>query len=84
MMPRLTRCGLLLLALAAVSGCASSEQWNEWKSHSSHFASGDHMAFSMRNQGTTPKVRAADTRMASAQSWWGDPVVVRPDQIFQD
>jgi hypothetical protein len=84
MMPRMTRYGLLLLALAAVSGCASSEQWTEWKSHSSHFASGDHMAFSMRNQGNTPKVRATDTRMASAQSWWGDPVVVRPDQIFQD
>jgi hypothetical protein len=84
MMPRMTRYGLVLLALAAVGGCASSEQWNEWKSHSSHFASGDHMAFSMRNQGKTPKVRAVDTRMASAQSWWGDPVVVRPDQIFQD
>jgi hypothetical protein len=78
------RGGLVLLAIAALGGCASSEQWQEWKSHSTHFASGDHMAFSLKNQGKTPKVRAGDTRMASAQSWWGDPVVVRPDQIFQD
>jgi hypothetical protein len=42
------------------------------------------MSFSLRNQGKNPKVRAGDTRMASAQSWWGDPIVVRPDQIFQD
>jgi hypothetical protein len=83
-MTRAIRCGLVLLALVASGGCASSEQWKEWRSHSSHFASGDHMSFSLRNQGKNPKVRAGDTRMASAQSWWGDPIVVRPDQIFQD
>jgi hypothetical protein len=83
-MPRMARCGLGLLAIVAVGGCASSEQWKEWRSHSTHFASGDHMSFSLRNQGKTPKVRAGDARIASTQSWWGDPVVVRPDQIFQD
>jgi hypothetical protein len=83
-MRKTVRCGFVLLAVVASGGCASSEQWKEWRSHSSHFASGDHMGFSMRNQGKTPKVTAGDTRMASAQSWWGDPVVVRPDQIFQE
>ena len=83
-MSRIVSYAWLVLVVAALAGCASSEQWNEWRSHSSHFASGDHMSFSLKNQGKTPRVRAGDTKMASAQSWWGEPVVVRPDQIFQD
>jgi hypothetical protein len=42
------------------------------------------MTFSLKNQGQTPRVSQQDTRMAAGQSWWGDPVVVRPDQIFQN
>ena len=42
------------------------------------------MAFSLKNQGSTPRVSSADTRLASSQSWWGKPVVVREDQIFQN
>jgi len=74
---------VLLASVVAATGCAS-QQWKEWQSHSSHFASGDHMLFSLKNQGKTPKVTSADTRLASAQSWWGSPVVVRADQIFQN
>ncbi len=80
------RIPIALLFLAGVvvgTGCASQD-WQEWKSHSTHFASGDHMAFSLKNQGKTPRVTSADTREATAQSWWGSPVVVRPDQIFQN
>ena len=80
------RVSIALLSLAGVvagAGC-SSQDWKEWKSHPSHFASGDHMAFSLKNQGTTPRVSSADTREAAAQSWWGSPVVVRADQIFQN
>jgi hypothetical protein len=73
-----------LVVAASLAGCASSEQWKEWRSHSSHFASGDHMTFSIKNQGKTPRVSAQDQRVASAQSWWGEPVLVRPDQIFQN
>jgi hypothetical protein len=83
-MGKTVRMGFVLLAIAAAgAGCASSEQWKEWKSHSSHFASGDHMTFSLRNQGKTPRVNWQDQRVAAGQSWWGDPVVVRADQIFQ-
>jgi hypothetical protein len=75
----------MLLGIAvAAPGCASSQQWKEWKSHSSHFASGEHMGFSLRNQGNTPKVSQQDQRVAAGQSWWGEIVVVRPDQIFQN
>jgi hypothetical protein len=77
------RFALILMSAAMVaSSCASSEQWKEWRSHSTHFASGDHMAFSLKNQGSTPRVSRRDEREAAAQSWWGQPVVVRPDQIF--
>ena len=74
---------VLLASVVAGTGCAS-EQWKEWKSHSTHFASGDHMTFSLKNQGKTARVSSADTREAAAQSWWGSPVVVRADQIFQN
>jgi hypothetical protein len=42
------------------------------------------MAFSLKNQGKTARVSSADTREAAAQSWWGSPVVVSADQIFQN
>jgi hypothetical protein len=76
---------LLLLATAALgTACASSEQWAEWRRHPSHFASGDHLRFSLRHRGEnpTPRVTAGDVEKARFQSWWGDPIVVRPDQIF--
>jgi hypothetical protein len=75
---------LLLAAAAASSACATSEQWAEWRQHSSHFASGPHLWFSMRHQGAnpTPRVRQRDLDLARAQTWWGEPIVVRPDQLF--
>ena len=75
---------LLVGATLASTACATSEQWTDWRSHSSHFASGDHLFFSMKHQGEnpTPNVRQKDVDEAKAQSWWGQPVVVRPDQLF--
>jgi hypothetical protein len=84
-MGRYLRFGVLLVAIAVGTGaCASGDQWKEWRSHSSHFASMQHMGFSLKNQGSTPRVRQGDVQLASAQSWWGDPVVVRADQIFSN
>lgn len=74
---------LLVFAAGGASGCATSEQWNEWLKHPTHFATGDHLWFSLRNQGSTPNVRQRDTQLASTERWWGDPIVVRPEQIFQ-
>jgi hypothetical protein len=76
---------LILLAVAlAGSACATSEQWTEWREHPSHFASGEHRAFSMRHRGANPvpRVSQRDVEKAKAESWWGDPIVVRPEQIF--
>ena len=88
-MPRISargvRRGLLIAALGVGLGaCASGEEWAEWRSHSTHFASGEHMAFSLKNMGSTPHVNRKDQREASAQSWWGKPVIPRADQVFED
>ena len=38
----------------------------------------------MKHQGAnpTPRVRKQDVETAQAQTWWGEPIVVRPDQLF--
>jgi hypothetical protein len=80
---------IVLTALAAImwlaGGCATSEQWRDWRSHSSHFASGQHMGFSLRNtEGSSPRVRRADVEASRIENWWGKPITVSPDQIFQN
>jgi hypothetical protein len=78
----------LIVGVAALgAGCASREDWNMWRSHSSHFASGDHATFSMRNNkdGSNPKVTRSDIENARGQNWWGLYAVnVDPSQIFQN
>jgi hypothetical protein len=75
---------LLLGTAAATAACASADQWAEWRQHPSHFASGDHLRFSLRHRGENPEPRVTqgDVQKARFQSWWGEPIVVRPDQIF--
>jgi hypothetical protein len=82
---RIARLSLLISVFVfGLGACASREEWAEWRSHSSHFASGEHMGFSARNQGSTVRVSRQDQRVASAQSWWGRTVIARPDQIFEN
>jgi hypothetical protein len=77
----------LILAGATIlgAGCASQKQWTDWKQHSTHFASGDHMWFSMthQTQKTPPGVARKDVDTARGQSWWGDQVAVRQSQLSQ-
>lgn len=73
-----------LAAAAAATGCATSEQWAEWREHSSHFASGDHLFFSARNrEGASPRVTRQDIALAREQGWWGRPVTVSQEQILE-
>jgi hypothetical protein len=87
---RLMRAGILTAMLIgstmlAVAGCATSEEWAEWKAHNSHFASGSHIGFSWRNrQGTAPQVRRTDVAMARQENWWGRAITVSPEQIIQN
>ena len=67
-----------------VSACATSEEWATWRQNPAHFASGSHLAFSLRNrvdgQGS---VRRADVATARDQAWWGKPVTVDESQILE-
>ena len=83
---RSMRLRLLLLGgvLVAVTGCATGEEWATWKAHPTHFASGEHMFFSVRNsEGSPPKVTRQDIALARDEGWWGKPITVSQDQILE-
>ena len=70
--------------LVALGGCASSEEWRTWKEHPTHYASGDHGFFSLRNrEGKSAKVTRDDIAMARDQAWWGRPITVSSEQILE-
>jgi hypothetical protein len=72
-------CSAVLLA----AGCASSREWRTWSEHPTHFASGDHLRFSIRNtEGAAPNVTRQDISSARHEGWWGRPVTVTQGQIF--
>jgi hypothetical protein len=76
-----------LLGVALLAGaCATSEQWAEWRGHTTHFASGDHGMFSLRNnmEGTNPRVTRIDIEASRTQNWWGKQISVEPGQIIQN
>jgi hypothetical protein len=77
---------LLLSGVALTTGaCATSEEWAEWRKHPTHFASGEHLFFSLRNrEGAPPRVTRSDLELARTQAWWGRTITVTPEQIFRE
>jgi hypothetical protein len=71
---------LLGLMLLTAVGCATPEQWRTWKDHGTHFASGDHLSFSVRHP--EGQVTRRDIALARDESWWGKPVVVGQESIL--
>ena len=69
------RAGLLAatsLVLLALAACATPQQWETWRTHPTHFASGQHAMFSMRNKGeVAERVKPTDPANATEQAWWG-------------
>ena len=83
---RSQRLRLLLVGgvLITVAGCATGEEWQTWREHGSHFASGTHMGFSLRNrEGGTPRVSRKDIALARDEAWWGKPITVSQEQILE-
>ena len=76
---------LLIFGLVlAAAGCATSEEWQTWKEHPTHFASGSHMGFSVRNrEGKDARVSRADINAARTEGWWGKPITVSQEQILE-
>jgi hypothetical protein len=77
---------LLLIAavMFSMSGCASSQDWAFWRAHPTHFASGEHRAFSTRSDtgyhygngngngnGADHEITTQDVALAQDESWWG-------------
>jgi len=75
---------LLLVATTLLAGCATGEEWTTWQTHPAHFASGDHLYFSVRNrEGETARVTRQDVGAARSEAWWGRPVTVGQEQILE-
>jgi hypothetical protein len=73
-----------LPALLVLFGCATSDDWATWKEHPAHFASGDHLTFSMRNgEARAARVTREDVALARDQNWWGRAVTVDQQQIIE-
>jgi hypothetical protein len=65
---------LLLIAavMFSMSGCTSTRDWASWQEHPTHFASNDHLTFSMRNgNGDDPVITDVDKDQARDEGWWG-------------
>ena len=77
---------LLLSSVALTTGaCATSAEWAEWRAHSTHYATGDHLVFSWRNtEGNPPRVTRKDLELSRAENWWGKTITVSPEQIFRE
>jgi hypothetical protein len=73
-------------SILVAGGCATTEEWREWRAHTSHYASDQHLGFSMRNdaQKSSPKVTRSDVAAAQTQNWWGKAIIVQTSQIFQN
>ncbi len=85
MLSRIASAALLSGVVLLPAACATSEEWGEWRSHTSHFASDQHMGFSLRNDvGSAPRVTRSDIDAARQQNWWGKAITVQPGQIFQN
>ena len=77
----------LVVTVVFLSGACTSEDGKVWLSHNTHFASGDHGFFSLRNNkdGSSPSVSRIDIDEARSENWWGIYAInVSPNQIFQN
>ncbi len=83
---RRTQLHMLLIgaALFVTAGCANSEEWQIWRSNPTHFASGDHITFSMRNkEGEPARVTRGDVELARQQNWFGKAVTVSQEELLE-
>jgi len=73
---------LLSAVMFSMSGCSSARSWQGtalgdwqiWAQHPAHFASGHHMAFSMKSHKTAASITPADADAAEREGWWGRAV----------
>jgi hypothetical protein len=85
MRSRIAGVSLLAGVLLAAGACATSEEWSEWLKHPTHFASDQHMGFSLRHtEGSKPRIARRDIEASRKETWWGKAITVSPEQIFEN
>jgi hypothetical protein len=64
---------LILGAVMLFTGCAATtREWEVWRAHPTHYATTNHLAFSMRNMvGAAPQVTPEMMDQAKGEGWWG-------------
>jgi hypothetical protein len=63
---------MLLALVTAFAGCATQREWAMWRAHSTHYATDDHLSFSVTNAvAGAPRVTPALMETAATQRWWG-------------
>ena len=76
----------LMLGVVLVStGCAATHrEWEVWRAHPTHFATDNHLGFSVANAvGGAPQVTPELMDRAKTQGWWGrnSPFVTPPASV---
>ncbi|HXJ77489.1 MAG TPA: hypothetical protein VMS64_02310 [Candidatus Methylomirabilis sp.] len=75
------------VSLLFLAAACSSQDGKVWMEHNTHFASGEHAFFSLKNNknGSNPKVTRLDIEDSRNQNWWGIyPITVNQSQILQN
>ena len=80
---------LLSAVMFSMSGCASAREWRGtafrdlrvWSEHPAHFASAQHMAFSIKPHPKTTNLSDAEANAAAREDWWGRDVVTNKTVI---
>ena len=67
------RFALAAFAAVLLSGCATAAEWATWHAHPTHFASGDHLFFSVLSDEPEPMPITPEA-MYEAGAWWGKPI----------
>jgi len=64
---------LLLGSVILSTGCAATHrEWEVWRAHRTHYATGNHMTYSMGNVfGRPPRVTPEMMDQARSEGWWG-------------
>jgi hypothetical protein len=64
---------LLLGSVILSAGCAATHrEWEVWRAHPTHYATANHMSFSMGNMvGAAPQVTPEMMAQARSEGWWG-------------
>jgi hypothetical protein len=64
---------LLLGSVILSAGCAATHrEWEVWRAHPTHYATANHLSFSMGNMvGAAPRVTPEMMAQARSEGWWG-------------